>query len=458
MKTNWYKSFRLKVILRILIITSIISLIIYFITKPFYYFTVGELTLLVIALIVELIFFVEKGYRQINHMLEALKERDFSLKFNPVEEGRVFHGQAQILTQLMQSYRDIRIEKEMHYQFLNLIINQLNYGIVCFDANGKVRLLNSAIKKLCGVNDISHISTLNRIDENFSSELESLKTGDERLISVLKDGEFFKYSLSCNEIRLLDSKYKLIALHNLHSTLQEHELDSHKKLIRILTHEIMNSVTPILSLSESMNESLKDSEGNLKGLNDISNQEAEDLILGYEAIEVRSRALMRFVNDFRSLTRLPEPKIEPIQIDNFFRNVISLYKSNIEEKGIKFSVFISPGVNSILADRSMLEQVVINLLKNSIEALENTFRPEIMLESTLDGNYMTISLTDNGKGISPENLDKVFIPFFSTKKEGSGIGLSLSLQMMHLQGGTISVKSIQGLKTTFAIKLPLSSN
>jgi len=450
-----FKSFRLKVILRLLLITTVIVLIIYFITRPYYYFTVGELLLLVIALIIELIHFIEKGHRQINQMLESLRERDFSLKFNPVEEGKVFRGQAKILTQLVQSYREIRIEKEMHYQFLNLIVNQLNYGIICFDTEGKVSLSNKAIKKLCGLNEIAHISSLNRIDKNLSKEIELLKTGEEKLISVFKDGEFFKYSISCNEIRLLDSKYKLVALHNLHSTLQEHELDSHKKLIRILTHEIMNSVTPILSLSESMNENLKDESGNIKELNDISKQDAEDLILGYEAIEFRSRALMRFVNDFRSLTRLPEPKIEAVQVENLLRNVLSLYRAEIDEKGIKLSVYISPDIETILVDRAMLEQVLINLIKNSIEAFENTFKPEITIESLYIENSIAIVITDNGKGISPENLEKVFIPFFSTKKDGSGIGLSLSQHLIHLMGGTISVKSIQGLKTSFSIRFPI---
>jgi signal transduction histidine kinase len=217
----------------------------------------------------------------------------------------------------------------------------------------------------------------------------------------------------------------------------------------------MNSVTPILSLSESMNENLKDELGNVKELNDISKQDAEDLILGYEAIEFRSRALMRFVNDFRSLTRLPEPKIEAVQVENLLRNVLSLYRSEIDEKGIKLSVYISPDIETILVDRAMLEQVLINLIKNSIEAFENTFKPEITIESLYIENSIAIVITDNGKGISPENLEKVFIPFFSTKKDGSGIGLSLSQHLIHLMGGTIGVKSIQGLKTSFSIRFSI---
>jgi two-component system, NtrC family, nitrogen regulation sensor histidine kinase NtrY len=454
MKANWYKSFRIKVIGRLLLITSLIVVIIYFITKPYYYFTVGELIILTIALIIELVFFIEKGYRQIGQMLESLKERDFNLKFKPVEKGFVFHQQAQILNQLVQSYRDIRIDKEVHYQFLNLIVDQLSYGIICFDITGNVRLANRTLKQLCGINTINHISAVNRIDKNLSNEMEILSSGNEKLIEVFKDGENFKYTISCSDIRLLDERFKLVSLHNIHSTLQEHELNSHKKLIRILTHEIMNSVTPILSLSESMNENLKDDRGNFRELDKISKQEAEDIILGYEAIEIRSRALMRFVNDFRSLTRLPEPKLELISIDNLLKNILSLYRAELEDKQIKPNVFLSPEVEFLTADKVMLEQILINLLKNSIEALVGAFMPEIHIESTLEKDHVLITITDNGKGIPPEDLDKVFIPFFTTKKDGSGIGLSLSQYMMNLQGGTISVKSVQGLKTTFALRFP----
>lgn len=442
-------------IIRLLIIAILLSLIFYFSSKPYYYFTIGELIALTIVLMVEFIYFVEKGYRQITHMLESLKERDFTLRFNPVEKGNVFDNQAKILTQLMKTYQEIRIEKEAHYQFLNLIVDQLTYGIICFDSEGHVSLANKTIKDLCGVNEIANISILNRLDNVLSSELEHLKTGEERLISVVNEGELSKYAISCNEIKLLDKTYKLIAFHNLHSTLQEHELDSHKKLIRILTHEIMNSVTPILSLSEAMNENLQDERGNKRKLSDLSKIEVNDIMLGYEAIETRSRALMRFVNDFRSLTRLPKPQFESVSIENLFKNILSLYKATIDEKGIKLSIYISTSINNIYADRSMVEQIIINLLKNSVEALENTFRPIIIIEVTSEKNYILVTISDNGKGIPAEDLDKVFIPFFSTKKDGSGIGLSLSQHMMHLHEGTIHLKSVPGLKTTFTLRFPI---
>lgn len=452
-----FKSFRYKIIIRLLIIVVLISLIFYFLTKPHYGFTAAELIIVVIALIIELIYFVEKGYKQVNQMLGALNEKDFTLRFKPVERGSVFNDQAKILSNLMKVYQDVKIEKEMHYQFLQLIVDQLSYGITCFDVEGHVSLANKTVLKLCGVNEISNVSILNRIDSNLGKEISSLKTGDERLVTVINEGEISKYTISCSEIKLLDKTYKLVTFHNLSSSFQELELDSHKKLIRILTHEIMNSVTPILSLSEAMNENLKDEKGNKRDLKDLSKVEEEDIILGNEAIETRSRALMRFVNDFRSLSRLPDPKLELINIEELFKNIISLYKSTVEEKGIKLSLFISTSINQLYADKAMVEQVAINLLKNSVEALANIFRPEIVVDVNSDNKFLLISFSDNGKGIIADDLDKVFVPFYSTKHEGSGIGLSLSQQVMFLHGGSIQVKSIPNLKTTFTLRFPLAS-
>lgn len=449
-----FRTFRFAIAIRLILIAATIFAIVYFIQKPYYYFTTGELIVFAIFLIGEMVYFVERGYRQINHMLEAVKERDFNLQFKAVERGTLFENQALLLTQLMRAYREVRIEKELHFQFLTHIVDRLSYGIVCFDSEGRVHVANQAIKRLCGVNGLSSISGIGSIDEKLMREVLQLKPNEEKLVSVVKGGEVLKLSISGGNLKLLDKEYKLVTIHNIQSTLQEHELDSQKKLIRILTHEIMNSVTPILSLSESINETLIHGQRGKCGLQLLTEQECSDIIQGYKAIEVRSRALMRFVTDFRSLTRLPEPKFTTIKVDELVNDVLLLYKPLLDERQIKASYVADRMVDAICADREMAEQVLINLLKNAVEALENTPRPEINIETSIDDSRVTISVSDNGRGISPENLDKVFIPFYSTKKDGSGIGLSLSQQIMHALRGSIAVKSVQGLGTTVLLRFP----
>jgi signal transduction histidine kinase len=216
----------------------------------------------------------------------------------------------------------------------------------------------------------------------------------------------------------------------------------------------MNSVTPILSLSEAMNEMLKHPDNSPRPIDVLTPQESADLAEGYLAIESRSRALMRFVNDFRSLTKLPEPNISTIDPEKLLKPIIALLKPILDSKDIKVTLTVGKDIKNVLADKDLIEQVIINLIKNAIDATDNTDHPEINIEISSRVGKKIISISDNGKGISKENLDKVFVPFFSTKEQGSGIGLSLSQQIMRLHNGTITLKSIEGHGSEFSLIFP----
>jgi signal transduction histidine kinase len=281
-----------------------------------------------------------------------------------------------------------------------------------------------------------------------------ISEGQEKLMSFMRNGEMLKFAASCTSLKLLDKNYKLVVLHDIRSTLQEQEQDSFRKIIRVLTHEIMNSVTPILSLSQAMSESLKTDENKFRPLGELSPQESEDLIEGYQAIEIRSRALMRFVNDFKTLNKLPPPKHKLIEVSEMLKALVTLQKSTFEGKGIELVVSISPRVKTINADKDQIEQVLINLIKNAIDATESITNPIIKIDVFLKDKATCFSVTDNGIGIPFDRFDQVFVPFFSTKHDGSGIGLSLSQEIMRLHGGSITVKSEEGKGATFTISLP----
>lgn len=450
-----FNSFRIKVIFRILLLLGVFLAIVYFVSKPYYYFTTIELIVLAILLIIELIYFVEKGYRQLNNMLESVKEKDFNLTFSPVEQSKGFERLANLLNVITDSYRKVRIEKEVHYQFLNHIVDQVNQAMVCFDLQGKVTLSNRAAKNLLSTHNIFNVSSFSSVDPALPQILMSLREGQEKLMSFMKNGELHKYAASCTSLKLLDKKYKLVVLHDIRNTLQEQEHDSYRKLIRVLTHEIMNSVTPILSLSQAMSESLKNEENSFRPLGELSPQESADLIEGYHAIEIRSRALMRFVNDFKTLSKLPPPKLQNVEVEEMLRGLVTLQKSTIESKGIDLVMTLSPSINNIRADKDLIEQVLINLLKNAFDATQNVNQPRIEIDVFENNGTVFISVSDNGVGIPLDNFDKVFVPFFSTKLDGSGIGLSLSHEIMRLHGGTITVRSEQGKGATFTISLPI---
>lgn len=449
-----FKTFRFKIIVRVILLFAVIVAFAYFFQRPHYYFTSIELFLVAVLLVVELVYFVEKGYRQLNNMLQSVKEKDFNLSFSPVEKGKVFSNLAELLNDLTESYRKVRIEKEVHYQFLNHIIDQVSQVMICFDDEGIVSLSNRSAKNLLLLNNIKHISTFEKIDKDLPARLLGMKAGQELLFSFLYQGELKKYAAYCSSIKLLNKNYRLVVLHDIKAPLEEHEQDSYRKLIRVLTHEIMNSVTPILSLSQAMNETLKTDENTFRSIGELSSQEGLDIAEGYQAIEARSKALMRFVNDFKSLTRLPNPKIAAINAEEMFRDILTLLKPGLQEKYIEISVHYDLTVKFFNADKELIEQVIINLIKNAAEAVAQVKKGRIKIDLTKTNSRVIITVSDNGLGIPFGNFDKIFVPFFSTKKEGSGIGLSLSREIVRLHGGNITFRSMEGQGSEFIISLP----
>ncbi len=449
-----FKSFRVRLIFRILLLCLAIGGFTYFIQKRDYYFTTIELLILTILLIAEMVYFVERGYRQLNNMLQSVKEKDFNVSFQSANYSVTFSTLAQLLNDLTDSYRKVRIEKEVHYQFLNHIVDQINSLLVCYDDDGEVKLANLSLRRFLKLREVKNINALASVSKDFPKHLLNLSVGQELLLPINLQGEVLQFALSCSSIKLMNKQYRLVVMHDIRIPLQEQELESYRKLIRVLTHEIMNSVTPILSLSEAMNESLRFPEGSLRPLESLSAQESADLADGYQAIEVRSRALMRFVNDFKSLTRLPEPIIKPVDADVLIRDIIALLKPALDSKHIKISVSVGKDVECLQADKDLIEQVVINLIRNSIDALDRIPLPRIDIEIRQSNINTIIAVADNGMGISSDNLDKVFVPFYSTKAHGSGIGLSLSQQIMQMHNGSISLKSVEGVGTTISLAFP----
>ncbi len=449
-----FKSFRGKIVVRVLLLTGVISAFVYFVQKPYYYFTSAELLLVALLLLAELIYFVEKGYRQLNHMLQSVKEKDFNLSFNPADYNATLAELSVLLNELTEAYRKVRIEKELHYQFLNHLVDQLKYAIVCFDEQGNVKLANKATKELVSIGTIVNITSFSRLENGLPATLLSMKPAEDKLLTVHVSGEIKKFSVTCSSIKLLEEKLRIVAFHDIGEPLQKQELESYRKLIRVLTHEIMNSVTPILSLSEAMTENFREKGEGAQKIDRLTEQEITDIIDGYQAIEVRSRALMRFVNDFRSITKLPTPKFISVDVMEMLGGILTLFKPKVESNGISLKFSKMGNVGKIVADKDLLEQAVINLLKNAIEATNNIDNPEIVIAFSKFNGIYSISITDNGKGIDRNEQEKVFVPFFSTKREGSGIGLTISQEIARLHNGSITLKSIPDKFTTFSINIP----
>lgn len=344
-----------------------------------------------------------------------------------------------------------RKEKDSEYQFFKNIVQHVGIGILTFKKDGAIQIINNAAKRLLRVDKVERISELREASDLLVEAFLKLKTGGRELVRLKSGDETIQLSIFAIELTLRGEEVKLISMSNIQSELEEKEMEAWQNLVRVLTHEIMNSVTPISSLAGVVEEELQ------KKLetNHLSMQrdEAEDMHLSVQTISKRSEGLIKFVKEFRSLTHIPKPKVLQVAVKPLLDELAMLHKKELADNNIAISVLVEPETMMVMADKTLIEQVLINLIKNAIQAFGEKTDKKISLYAHLNetGNVL-ISVKDNGTGIEPEALEKIFIPFFSTKKTGSGIGLSLSRQIMRQHEGNISVKSEMGEGTEFVLR------
>jgi C4-dicarboxylate-specific signal transduction histidine kinase len=261
-------------------------------------------------------------------------------------------------------------------------------------------------------------------------------------------------SFKAAEFRLLDRKIKLISIQNIKMELEAEELEAWQKLIRVLTHEIVNSVTPVNSLTNTI---IKMFEQDGKQLNTAELDESviKNALEGLHSIEKRNRGLIGFVKSYRSLTRIPKPVYMAFSLDIMFRNIFALVKNELASQKIRLMMDKIPGNLLLHADEKLVEQVMINLINNAVLSLQYTKDPLIKISVHSSSHQLKIHVSDNGPGIPEDIIGNIFIPFLTTREEGSGIGLSLSRQIMRLHEGSISVKSSPSVETVFTLSFPL---
>jgi nitrogen fixation/metabolism regulation signal transduction histidine kinase len=340
------------------------------------------------------------------------------------------------------------VTKEEEYQYLKNIVQHAGTGLLTFNAQGEVQILNTAAKKLLNLDSLSQITGLREVSPQLLDSIMRLKTGGRDLVRIEVNGNIIELAVYAIQLNLRNEIYKLISLQNIQSELEEKEMEAWHNLVRVLTHEIMNSVTPISSLANTVSDELREKQKALKG---TEAEDMDDMVLALGTIQRRSEGLIRFVKDFRSLTRIPTPELTNIHVALMLEEICMLYKKEL--KNIKVEVELEPKELVIRADKDQIEQVLINLIQNSIQALEDQAEALIILKGGRDKDGRPfLSVSDNGPGIESEALEKIFIPFFTTKKRGSGIGLSLSRQIMRQHQGTLSVKTIEDQGTEFILR------
>jgi nitrogen fixation/metabolism regulation signal transduction histidine kinase len=401
----------------------------------------------------QLVAHLERSNQNIASFLDSIKFDDLSYSFKTESEDPAVKRLHQELNEAMVKLRNGRREKDSEYLFFKNIVMHVGIGLLVFKEDGKIEIFNSAARKLLKVNKADNIQDLKEVSDTLVNVFTKLKTGGRELTRLKIGEEIVQLSIYAIELTLRGENVKLVSLQNIQNELEEKEMEAWQNLVRVLTHEIMNSVTPISSLAGIVEEELKPFTQESGGAQ-LSKDQLGDIHLSLQTISKRSEGLIQFVKEFRSLTSIPKPK--PVQIDVriLLDELSMLHRKEIMDKSIQLKISVYPEDLTLSADKNMIEQVVINLLKNAIQAFDETTEDrQIEMRAFLnEKSRPVIAIKDNGTGIDPEALEKIFIPFFTTKKTGSGIGLSLSRQIMRQHQGTLTVKSTVGKGTEFIMR------
>lgn len=440
-------NFRIQIAARILSIT----LNIFFI---FYFYDVSELiavalfAAILIIQVVYLIRFIDTSNRNVVSFLQGINYSDFSQNISIAHLGKSFEELSREMNKVLNNFKNARLEKEESLRYLETVIDHVGIGLISFNSKGDVELLNRAAKKILKIHHLKNLSSLDKIGSGLGRFLFQITPGTKSTFKFSDSGEIIQLSIFSTGFRMKNQDLKLISLYNIQPELEEKEIEAWQKLIRVLTHEIMNSITPISSLAATANNILK----NTDSKNEINQDTITDINDALHTIQKRSDGLVNFVNKFRDISKIYKPNFQQVKLNELFYRIRLLVESISSNGRINFSISIQPENLEITADPDLIEHVLINLIKNSIQAIADSENGMIKLRAEInERGKAVIKIIDNGPGISEEIIDRVFVPFYSTKKEGSGIGLSISQSIIRAHNGSISVQSVPNEETVFTI-------
>ncbi|HMX35948.1 MAG TPA: HAMP domain-containing sensor histidine kinase [Ferruginibacter sp.] len=413
------------------------------------YLAMGVVLVVVIVQVSDLYRFTNKSKEELEQFVESVHYRDFSRHFDEKNAPVAVQPMRKGFNEINSTFKIITKERETQYQYLQKILELVDTGIISYDSkDGDVMWMNESFKKLLSIPYLKTIHSLEKRDPALYEEINTVKPGETKVSSFTTDKNTFKVLLSATAFQTEGKVYKLVAFQNINEALDETESKAWQKLLSVMTHEIMNSIAPISSLAETLKNRLQAS---IKDLNNNSGS-LDDLELGIDTIKRRSEGLLRFAETYRNLNKITNPNLKKIYVRDMFENLHRLMEPTFKQKRIELEIILKDPELMLEADTGLIEQVLINLVLNAAEAVKEAASPRIQLSAYITPqNKVVIKVADNGIGIPPDILDKIFIPFFSTRKTGSGIGLSLCKQIMMLHKGTIKVQSVPGEGTAFSL-------
>ena len=455
------KRFTIQIVVRISLLAITCLLFAIFINQ-YFWFTVTGLAIVIILQIMSLIRYVNETNYSLSKFLTALKSEDHSVYFSTSKKGKSFAAVYRDFNTIIGIFKRNKIEKEAQYKHFKQILEHVNLGIISIrkediddeHSENEILFLNRAASEILKQPRHKYWHRLARQVPWFANEIKQLSSGGKKLLEISKDSQQKQLSLEVVNIHFLEIPYLIITFQDIHSEIEQKEMEAWHNVIRVLAHEMLNSFTPVSSLAATIKTMTENDKGEILKTTNIEDEALRDINLGAATIKKRADGLLDFVKDYRTISNVPIPKMKTVNIKDFLQSVERLMKPVLEEKSIPLKIGLVPSNATLQFDTQLIEQVFINIIGNSIFAFEKQENPAISITCEVKDLQTIISITDNGKGIPDDILKQIFIPFFTTRKDGSGIGLSLSKNILKQHNGQLLVSSEEDVYTTFSLVFP----
>ncbi len=444
-----YKHYNLQLTIRVVAVLIIAIGVGVLVTKQSY----ALLSIAIFALLIavyRLFYFLNKTHQQINFFVKAIKNDDTSLRFPDNTGSNMINEVHRSLNELNKLLQQVKLNVRIKEQYFSEILQNISTGVIVFSGQ-YITDSNKSAMDLLGIFPLKHIQQIGRYDADFAQHIDNMKGNDQQVFTYHKKNDKIQLNVTCIEIQIDDKAVKLITLQDINRELERKEIDAWVKLIRVLSHEIMNALAPITSISQSLKDIWEQQQDN--SIEQLQFN-VDKTTKGLGVITEISEGLVRFVQSYRILSKPPQPLLTKVTAHNFFDR-LNILTSPFRENFSGTIQFVYPHHDFFLQiDEHLMVQVVTNLIKNAVEAFEiSKTNNSIIIDIDKHKNNILLSVTDNGGGIPPEIQEQIFVPFFTTKQSGSGIGLSYSKQIVRAHNGMLNCKSDAG-KTVFSITLP----
>lgn len=446
----FYQRFTFRLLSRLLLINVLGVLLVYLIRNTQLWFTIAGISLVLIGCIISLYFYINLIRADINRFILAIKTRDHTLNFKNKATSGSFPELYESFNDIIQTHKDIQLEQDAVFQLIKTILEQVPVGVMVVKIdesdtkNTKISFFNQAASHLLNVPAYQYWHRFEKHLPLFANEINKISQGGKRFLEIKLQEKFIQLSIELIPINLYGIPYRIISFQNIKDEIEQKEIEAWNRLIGVISHEILNSITPISSLSDTVNQMILHKDA-------LGKDELEDLKLAFQTIKRRSDGLLDFVKDYRLIAELPTPNMEQHSVGEILQHIKVLMLPMVAAKHIKFHVLQTASKISVAFDFKLIEQALINLITNSIYAVENREQPNIEVTYRLLQNKLHIDVIDNGKGIDADSMDKIFVPFYTTRKNGSGIGLTITKNIMKLHQGNLEVESVPDQKTTFSL-------